>query len=256
MTGEPQRPDRPKAPPTGLDLRAPRPRPVRLRPGAVRLVVGGGAVLVAGALTWAFVVQPELRQQARLREIDARDAPGAGAVRPAEAVVGQPASYDRLPPPRMVSPGGEDVPPAQAAVSTASPAADYDRLDRPAPPSGPSTAELAARAGIFFAPPAGAAAYLAGLGAGPDALLLKRVRAGAGDRVCSEGGLVWTPTGTLAVGQRDRRGAALPQWRGCRVLEGDEVFVTGDTPTSFDSRYFGPVRTDRLRGVYREVVSW
>lgn len=151
MTGEAQRPDRPKAPPTGLDLRAPRPRPVRLRPGAVRLVVGGGALLVAGALTWAFVVQPELRQQARLREIDARDANGAGAVRPAEAVVGQPASYDRLPPPRIFTPGGEDEPPAQAAVPAASPAAEPDRPDRPAPPLGPSTAELAARAGLFFA---------------------------------------------------------------------------------------------------------
>ncbi|MFN4041538.1 MAG: TrbI/VirB10 family protein [Brevundimonas sp.] len=151
MTGEAQRHERPKAPPTGLDLRAPRPQPVRLRPGAVRLVVGGGALLVAGALTWAFVVQPELRQQARMREIDARDANGAGAVRPAEAVVGQPATYDRLPPPRMVSPGGEDEPPAQAAVPAASPAVEHDRPDRPAPPSGPSTAELAARAGLFFA---------------------------------------------------------------------------------------------------------
>jgi type IV secretion system protein TrbI len=158
MTGDAQRPDRPKAPPTGLDLRAPRPRPVRLRPGAVRLVVGGGALLVAGALTWAFVVQPELRQQARLREIDAREAPGAGAVRPAETVVGQPASYDRLPPPRMLGAGDEDEPPAQAAVPTASRAADYDRPVRPAPPSGPSTAELAARAGIFFVPARGAQA--------------------------------------------------------------------------------------------------
>jgi conjugative transfer signal peptidase TraF len=109
---------------------------------------------------------------------------------------------------------------------------------------------------VAVAPPAGAAGYLAGLGAAPDALLLKRVRAGAGDIVCSEGDLVRTPTGTLAVGQRDRRGAALPQWRDCRVLEGDEVFVVGDTPTSFDSRYFGPVTTDRLRGVYREAVTW
>ncbi|MFN4041537.1 MAG: S26 family signal peptidase [Brevundimonas sp.] len=109
---------------------------------------------------------------------------------------------------------------------------------------------------VAVAPPAGAAAYLAGLGAAPDVLLLKRVRAGAGDMVCSEGDLVWTPAGALPVSERDRRGASLPQWRDCRALEGDEVFLTGDTPTSFDSRYFGPVRTDRLRGVYREVVSW
>jgi conjugative transfer signal peptidase TraF len=109
---------------------------------------------------------------------------------------------------------------------------------------------------VAVAPPAQAVGYLDDLGAGPDALLLKRVRAGAGDIVCRDGRTVWTPTGDLSVSERDRRGAPLPQWRGCRALEGDEVFVVGDTPTSFDSRYFGPVTTDRLRGVYREAVTW
>ncbi|WP_307369075.1 hypothetical protein [Brevundimonas sp. SORGH_AS_0993] len=30
----------------------------------------------------------------------------------------------------------------------------------------------------------------------------------------------------------------------------------GDTAASFDSRYFGPVRADRLEGVFWEVLTW
>jgi hypothetical protein len=52
-----------KAPPPGLDLRAPRPRAVRLRKSVVQAMVVGGAVLVSGSLAWAFVVQPELRDE-------------------------------------------------------------------------------------------------------------------------------------------------------------------------------------------------
>jgi type IV secretion system protein VirB10 len=167
MTDPVQQSDRPKAPPSGLDLRAPRPRPVRLRPGAVRLVVGGGALLVAGALTWAFVVQPELRQQARLRQIEAEAAPGSGSVQPADAVVGQPATYDRLPPPRILSQGGPDEVHAEAAAPAASPAMDFERRERPPSPSGPSAAELAARAGLFFAEAGGAQAAAPLSRAGP-----------------------------------------------------------------------------------------
>ena len=54
----------------------------------------------------------------------------------------------------------------------------------------------------------------------------------------------------------DRTGAALPVWRGCRRLAPDERFLLGDTPGSFDSRYFGPVRTRDLEGVFRETLTW
>lgn len=86
-----------KAPAPGLDGRAPRPSVVRLKPAAVRLVAGGAALLLAGAFSWAFVIQPELRASARGRSDDARDEVRR-AVRPSEAVTAQPASYDRLPP--------------------------------------------------------------------------------------------------------------------------------------------------------------
>lgn len=45
----------------------------------------------------------------------------------------------------------------------------------------------------------------------------------------------------------------IPVWRGCRVLEIGEVVGYGRSADSYDSRYFGPVREDRLWGVYRSL---
>ena len=60
----------------------------------------------------------------------------------------------------------------------------------------------------------------------------------------------------LRVRGRDRAGLPLPEWSGCRRLDTGELFLLGDTETSFDSRYFGPVRVEQLQGVYREGVRW
>lgn len=109
---------------------------------------------------------------------------------------------------------------------------------------------------VAFRPPVQGLTYLRGLGAPPDARLLKRVRAGPGDVVCRHGGQIDPPDGSLGVLPRDRQGGAMPSWSGCRELLADELFVVGDTATSFDSRYFGPVRRDRIEGVYRRAVSW
>ena len=89
-----------KQPAAGLDGRAPRPRAVRLRAGAVRIVVGGAALVLSGALAWAFVVQPELREAEQTRRQAETGDQARGDVMPAEAVTGQPATYDRLPEPR------------------------------------------------------------------------------------------------------------------------------------------------------------
>jgi len=104
-----------KAPAPGLDGRAPRPSVVRLRPAAVRLVAGGAALLLAGAFSWAFVIQPELRASARTRSDDGARDEARRTVRPSEAVTAQPANYDRLPPLRRPEAGG---------VEAAGPAAD------------------------------------------------------------------------------------------------------------------------------------
>ncbi len=38
------------------------------------------------------------------------------------------------------------------------------------------------------------------------------------------------------------------RFTGSRVLSEDEFWMTGESPKSFDSRYFGPVRRDRIMG--------
>jgi len=137
----------PKSPPPDLSMRAPPPPATRLRKSVVQIVVMGGVVLISGALAWAFVVQPELRADARARVADGREEDSLGTVRPAEAVTDQPATYDRLPEPRTAGtePDAQGAPPsgpAPAPVRASPPPV------RPA--TGPSSRDLAARSGLFF----------------------------------------------------------------------------------------------------------
>lgn len=109
---------------------------------------------------------------------------------------------------------------------------------------------------VTVRPPAPARTYAAGLGVRPGAMLLKRVAAGAGETVCRDGERMTWPLGSARARSHDRQGRTLPAWRGCRRLDRDEVLVVGDSPASFDSRYFGPVRFVAVEGVYREVWRW
>jgi len=137
----------PKAPPPGLSLRASPPPVTRLRRSVVQGLVLGGVVLISGSLTWAFVVQPELRDSARARAAEARETEARGVVRPAEAVTDQPASYDRLPPPR----GGPIEAPAEATVTANAAGPLRHAPDRAAATDrGPSPRELAIRSALFF----------------------------------------------------------------------------------------------------------
>jgi type IV secretory pathway protease TraF len=89
-----------------------------------------------------------------------------------------------------------------------------------------------------------------------EVLLIKRVAAVGGDRVCSDGRAVHTPGRRVMRIAEDGEGVALPAWNQCRDLASDELFLLGDTRGSFDSRYFGPVGRDEVSGVYREVLTW
>lgn len=109
---------------------------------------------------------------------------------------------------------------------------------------------------VAFAQPPAALRYLGGLGMPADVLLIKRVAAVEGDLVCRGRVAVTAASRMAPIVERDRRGARLPQWRGCRRLERGEVFVLGDTPDSFDSRYFGPVVVSDVDGVFRETLTW
>lgn len=85
--------------------------------------------------------------------------------------------------------------------------------------------------------------------------LLKRVGAVASQSVCVFDALVWIDgVPGAAVLPADRLGRPLPSWRQCRQLRPGELFLLSVTnPASFDSRYFGPVRTSALIGVAHPV---
>lgn len=98
--------------------------------------------------------------------------------------------------------------------------------------------------------------YLGPLGMPAEVLLIKRVTAMPGDEVCRRGTQVQTPDRRVTALERDRRGSLLPTWSGCRRLGPGELFLLGDSAASFDSRYFGPVRTTAVEGVFREAFTW
>lgn len=149
----------PKAPPP-LMSRAARPAAVRLRGGVVRAIVIGGAVLLSGSLAWAFVVQPEMRAGAREKMAEDRANDAGGNVRPAETVTDQPASYDKLPPPRGMTEeaqpigAGGDLRPVEPQPAYRAPAPRSYETRAPAPRPG----DLARHSGLFFRDTPGAAA--------------------------------------------------------------------------------------------------
>lgn len=85
--------------------------------------------------------------------------------------------------------------------------------------------------------------------------LLKRVGAIAPQHVCVFDALVWIDgVPVAAVRPADRLGRPLPSWPQCRQLRPGELFLLSSTnPASFDSRYFGPVRTSEVIGVAHPV---
>lgn len=85
--------------------------------------------------------------------------------------------------------------------------------------------------------------------------LVKRIVAVEGDNVCISKSVV-TINEQRVVRQltADRKGRPLPLWNECRMLQKDEYFLLGKTVDSFDSRYFGPVKSDLMVG--RLVPLW
>lgn len=89
----------------------------------------------------------------------------------------------------------------------------------------------------------------------PDGVpILKRIAATTDTEICADEHALSVAGHAVPRLPEDRTGRPLPHWTGCRALDSDEVFLLmADVPDSFDSRYFGPVTTDRILGKARPL---
>ena len=87
--------------------------------------------------------------------------------------------------------------------------------------------------------------------------ILKAVAAEEGDWVCTSGhNLSINGKWMAPLVLRDRLGVELPQWNACRPLFPGEYFVFSNLiPNSFDSRYYGPIHSSEILGVFRPLAT-
>jgi type IV secretory pathway protease TraF len=80
---------------------------------------------------------------------------------------------------------------------------------------------------------------------------IKRLAAATGQEVCSDGRVLSVDGAQATI---VRYGAGVPQgWIGCRTLGPSEILLLGDSMDSFDGRYWGPIRSDLIEGVWRPL---
>ena len=86
--------------------------------------------------------------------------------------------------------------------------------------------------------------------------LVKRIAAIAKDHVCAARRVILINGDAVARQlERDSSGRKMRLWQGCRLLqEGEYFLLMAEAPSSFDSRYFGPVMRENLIG--RLVPLW
>ena len=108
---------------------------------------------------------------------------------------------------------------------------------------------------VAFPLPVSAFDYARRRGEPTDLLLLKHVLAVSGDFVSTIDGELRV-NGTLVgrISSVDSIGRPLPQWRWAGVLHDGELLVGSSFDHSFDSRFFGPIRTSEVLGVYRRIA--
>lgn len=81
---------------------------------------------------------------------------------------------------------------------------------------------------------------------------IKRVAARAGDKVCAGKSSLTINDGSPIF--RQPQTPADPIWVGCRALLNDEMLLLGDHANSFDGRYWGPVSSRVIEGVWRKIL--
>jgi conjugative transfer signal peptidase TraF len=88
-------------------------------------------------------------------------------------------------------------------------------------------------------------------------LLIKRVAGRAGDRVCRHGADVSINDEPAAKARDvDSQGVQLGSWQGCVTLDDGQVFLLGDTPGSYDGRYFGVTPSAEIVGQAAIVLAF
>jgi conjugative transfer signal peptidase TraF len=108
---------------------------------------------------------------------------------------------------------------------------------------------------VAFPLPISAYDYARRRGERTDLLLLKHVLAVGGDFVAAtDGELRVNGTFIGQIPSVDSAGRPLPQWRQARVLGDGELLVGSSFDRSFDSRFFGPIHTSQVLGVYRRLT--
>lgn len=88
--------------------------------------------------------------------------------------------------------------------------------------------------------------------------LLKRVGAVAPQWVCVTGtSLRIDDVAVAALMRADGRGRPLSPWEECRsLIPGELLLLSRTNPASFDSRYFGPIRTSNVIGSAQPIWTW
>lgn len=106
--------------------------------------------------------------------------------------------------------------------------------------------------------PAGPAGLASARGYLPKhALLLKPVAAARGDWVCRLGKLIVINSKLRAyVLGRDLKYRPMPVWHGCRALRDGQVLVLSSSVNSFDSRYFGILDAQDVRGTALPLLTY
>lgn len=107
--------------------------------------------------------------------------------------------------------------------------------------------------------PDGVAALAAQRGYLPSGVpILKRIGAVAPQLVCIREQAVRIDGAAVATARlHDAMRRPLPVWAQCRRLAENELFLLSDTsPTSFDSRYFGPIDASAMLGIAMPLWTW
>lgn len=84
-------------------------------------------------------------------------------------------------------------------------------------------------------------------------VLLKRVAAVEGDRVCRADVAITINSEYRATAQQD---VLLPTWTGCSLLQAGEVFLLGEADNSFDGRYFGVSSAADIIGPAQALITF